>query len=147
MRRGALLYAEGSCWPNPGPGGWAVVAVCGTRYRELHGGKTTTTNCEMELMAIFKALCFATRRWKIDSFILVASSQYATECVSTWYRKWEHNGWMTVNGDHAVKHKELIQAITALVAEHHLTGQYRWVDRRNAGRRQRRAAQLAARHG
>jgi ribonuclease HI len=50
------LYADGACRGNPGPGGWAAVLVCGDRTKELTGGKTDTTNNEMEMMAVEQGL-------------------------------------------------------------------------------------------
>ena len=57
-----IIYTDGGCEGNPGPGGWGAVVRCGERVREISGGELATTNNRMELMAAISALASLTER-------------------------------------------------------------------------------------
>lgn len=90
------LYTDGSCWPNPGPGGWAWVELNG-RHGLSHYGtgfEPTTTNNRMELTALAGAIRQA---GELGGRIEIhTDSQYALGCLSQWARGWERKGWRDV---------------------------------------------------
>jgi len=57
-----VIYTDGGCKGNPGPGGWAYVMRFGSRYREAWGAEMHTTNNRMELTAVINALAFLKQR-------------------------------------------------------------------------------------
>lgn len=54
--RHAVVYTDGACKINPGPGGWAVVIDESGQKTEFHGSELSTTNNRMEMLAVLKAL-------------------------------------------------------------------------------------------
>ncbi len=51
-----VIYTDGACSGNPGPGGWGAVLIHGSTEKEVCGGEPDTTNNRMELMAAIQAL-------------------------------------------------------------------------------------------
>ena len=88
-----VIYTDGGCSGNPGPGGWAFV-VNGDRdiveYRS--GGEKETTNNKMELTAVINALKYAKSIGEIDVTILT-DSQYVKNGITEWIILWKRNGW------------------------------------------------------
>ena len=63
-----IIYTDGACKGNPGPGGWGVLMISGERRRELCGGETMTTNNRMELTAAIEALRALKRHCRVRLF-------------------------------------------------------------------------------
>ena len=87
-----VIYTDGACSGNPGPGGWGVVMRWQDRDKELHGGEPLTTNNRMELMAAIQALEALTRPSKVS---LHTDSKYLLDGITKWVEGWQRNGWKT----------------------------------------------------
>jgi len=88
-----IIYTDGSCIPNPGPGGWAFVALSGVNNKEYHvsGGEDKSTNNRMELTAVIEALEF--HDGTID-FLIHSDSMYVINCAKCkWVRKKNTDLW------------------------------------------------------
>ena len=89
------IYTDGSCLSNPGgPGGWAAILVhegTGTR-KEISGGRASTTNNRMEIMAVLESLKVLTRPCAVDIY---TDSQYVSNSITKgWLMSWQKNGWV-----------------------------------------------------
>src|SRR3954464_14595556 len=87
-----LIYTDGACKGNPGPGGWGAWLRSGGHERELFGGEAKTTNNRMELTAVIEAL--RALKWP-GEVALCTDSQYVRQGISEWIRTWKRNGWHT----------------------------------------------------
>lgn len=88
-----IIYTDGSCLGNPGPGGWAAILTLeGQDYRkELFGGFRRTTNNRMEIFAACQALAALKRPCEVD---LYTDSRYLRDALEKgWIFAWQKNGW------------------------------------------------------
>lgn len=103
------IYTDGSCHGNPGPGGWAVVVFHdSTILNEFGGSQQNTTNNQMELTALLKALQIS-KEYTQPVFIHT-DSNYCSQGITKWIINWKKNGWKTANGK-PVKNEALWKAI------------------------------------
>ncbi len=118
-----VIYTDGACKGNPGPGGWGVFLKSGTSEKELWGGEALTTNNRMELMAVIEALSALKRPCDV---LLFLDSEYVRKGITEWIHGWKAKGWKTA-AKQPVKNADLWQRLDALVAntEHRL--EWRWV--------------------
>ena len=116
-----MIYTDGACKGNPGPGGWGALLRSGTREKELFGGEPHTTNNRMELTAVIRALEALKRPVKGRVF---TDSQYVRQGVLEWMPNWKARGWKTADRK-PVKNQDLWQALDALVPVHEL--EWHWV--------------------
>ncbi len=98
-----IIYTDGSCLGNPGPGGWAFVATDGINTAERSGGEANTTNNRMELTAVIRALSAARRHSEVE---LHTDSQYVKNGMQSWIKNWKSNNWRTRDRK-PVKNKDL----------------------------------------
>jgi ribonuclease HI len=119
--REAVIYTDGACSGNPGPGGWGAVLRYGNHVKELHGGDPLTTNNRMELMAAIQALEALTRPSPVT---LYTDSRYVLDGITKWLTGWQRNGWRTA-GRQPVKNLDLWQRLVAAMAQHTVT--WEWV--------------------
>jgi len=90
---GALvIYTDGACSGNPGPGGWGVIMYHGKREKELFGGELETTNNRMEMMAAIKAL-EAIKPGFSGPVVLFTDSTYLLKGITEWIHGWKKRGW------------------------------------------------------
>ena len=90
-----VIYTDGGCSGNPGPGGWAFVVSENGDIREYRsGGDQSTTNNKMELTAVINALEYAKANGERDVVILT-DSQYVKNGITVWIHSWKKNGWRT----------------------------------------------------
>ena len=90
-----VIYTDGGCSGNPGPGGWAFVISENGEIREYKsGGDQSTTNNKMELTAVINALEYAKANGERDVVILT-DSQYVKNGITVWIHSWKKNGWRT----------------------------------------------------
>ena len=135
-----IVYADGGCDPNPGPGGWGVVIQDPAGTVELHGGERATTNNRMELTAAIRALEHFPEGAQIE---MRCDSQYVVKSVTEWMRGWKARGWRTATGP--VKNIDLMQRLDTLAAARDV--RWTWV-RGHAGEAgNERADRLAALSG
>ncbi len=88
-----LIYTDGACRGNPGPGGWAAVLESGLHYKEIYGGDLNTTNNRMELVATIEAL--KSIKTPDSRIKLYTDSVYVKNGVTQWIKNWKKNGWKT----------------------------------------------------
>lgn len=92
-----LVFTDGGCQGNPGPGGWAFVLLDGGRELAFSGGEKFTTNNKMELTAAIEALKMISQNddWKGRKVNVFSDSQYVKNGITSWIKKWKANGWKT----------------------------------------------------
>ena len=119
-----VIYTDGACKGNPGPGGWGVLlrAADGTE-KELFGGDLETTNNRMEMMAVIQALSSLKRACRVT---LHMDSQYVLKGITEWVAGWKAKGWKT-STKQPVKNVDLWQQLDALVQTAGHTIDWRWV--------------------
>ncbi len=110
-----VVYTDGGCHGNPGPGGWGCVVIADGDARELSGGEAQTTNNRMELTAAISALTaiYNTERFKDRLVMLYSDSQYVKNGITSWIHSWKKNGWKT-SQKKPVLNQELWQKLDAL---------------------------------
>ena len=134
-----VIYTDGACKGNPGPGGWGAVLQAGGHEKELWGGERLTTNNRMELTAVIEALGSLKRRCRID---LYTDSEYVRNGITTWIHGWKARGWLTADRK-PVKNVELWQRLEALAAGHEV--RWHWVRGHNGHPGNEHADRLANR--
>ena len=87
-----VIYTDGACSGNPGPGGWGVVMRWQGKEKELYGFEPVTTNNRMELMAAIQALEALQRPTTVS---LHTDSTYVLNGITKWIQGWQRNGWKT----------------------------------------------------
>ena len=113
-----ILYTDGACSGNPGPGGWGSILMMGENRKEISGGKKDTTNNVMELTAVIEALKLLKRPCKVD---LYSDSAYVVNAfLQNWILGWIKNGWKNSSKEE-VKNKELWQELFSLSKIHDVT--------------------------
>jgi ribonuclease HI len=116
-----VIYTDGACSGNPGPGGWGAVLRWNGTEKELHGGDPQTTNNRMELMAAIQALEALNRPAKVN---LHTDSKYVLDGITKWIRGWQRNGWLTASKK-PVKNEDLWRRLTEAMKGHDIT--WSWV--------------------
>jgi ribonuclease HI len=132
-----VIYADGACKGNPGPGGWGVVLRSGTHEKELFGGEPLTTNNRMELTAVIEALSTLKRPCAVTVY---TDSVYVKDGITKWIHGWKSRGWITADKK-PVKNVELWQRLDALNSAHAVT--WRWVKGHAGDEGNERADRLA----
>jgi ribonuclease HI len=110
-----IIYTDGACRGNPGPGGWGVLLRFGEHEKTLSGAELATTNNRMELTAAIKALAAVSEACHID---LYTDSQYVQKGISEWIKSWKKRGWIKADRQ-PVKNADLWQALDEQVTRHH----------------------------
>jgi ribonuclease HI len=121
MTPNVVIYTDGACRGNPGPGGWGAVLIFGDRERDLCGGELATTNNRMELTAAIEALNALNRPCKVE---LHTDSQYVRRGISEWLSIWKGRGWRTMTKG-AVKNEDLWRRLDEARLRHEVD--WRWV--------------------
>ena len=85
-----VLFTDGACSGNPGPGGWAFILRHRTTGKELHqaGGAPSTTNNRMELSAVSEGLKALSRPTRLR---VMTDSQYVAKGMTEWIAGWIRN--------------------------------------------------------
>ena len=87
-----IIYTDGACSGNPGPGGWGAILIYKNTYKEISGGKKETTNNEMELTAVVESLSLLKEKCNV---MLYSDSSYVVNAVNKkWLTNWKNNGWI-----------------------------------------------------
>ena len=134
-----VIYTDGACKGNPGPGGWGALLVYKGVEKELWGGDPSTTNNRMELMAAIAGLIALTRPCSVK---LVTDSQYVMKGIQEWLPNWKKRGWKTAAKE-PVKNADLWQKLDEEVNRHQVSWQ--WVRGHTGHPGNERADQLANR--
>lgn len=115
MEEKIIIYTDGACSGNPGPGGWGAILMYKGAKKEISGGKKDTTNNVMEITAVIEGL----KQLKKQSEVQVYSdSSYVVNTFKQgWIYNWMKKGWRTASGE-PVKNKELWQELYNLTQKH-----------------------------
>lgn len=113
-----IIYTDGACSGNPGPGGWGSILMYKGNKKEISGGKKDTTNNVMELTAVIEALKQLKFKCKVS---LYSDSAYVVNAFNQkWIYGWMKNGWKNASKE-PVKNKELWQELYELTKQHEVT--------------------------
>ncbi len=135
-----LIWTDGACSGNPGPGGWGAILEWNGHRKELKGGAADTTNNRMELTAAIEALSALKGPSAVE---MHTDSQYVKGGVTGWIRNWKRNGWKTADRK-PVKNVDLWQKLDERAAAHDV--RWHWV-RGHAGHAENERADELAREG
>ncbi|RUO38103.1 ribonuclease HI [Aliidiomarina shirensis] len=116
-----IIYTDGSCLGNPGPGGYGIVLQAGKHKKELARGYRLTTNNRMELLAAAVALESLTRPCAVE---LWTDSEYVRQGITSWLAGWKRNNWRT-SQKKPVKNVDLWKRLDAAQAPHQVA--WHWV--------------------
>jgi ribonuclease HI len=116
-----VMYTDGACRGNPGPGGWGVVLRYQGNLKTLNGFDPETTNNRMELAAVIEGLRALTRSCDIE---LHTDSKYVMQGINEWLSNWKRNGWKTA-ARKPVKNIDLWQQLDDEASRHEID--WNWV--------------------
>lgn len=139
MKDEIVIYTDGACKGNPGPGGWGAWLRAGPHEKELWGGEPLTTNNRMELTAVIQALSALKQASRVA---LHTDSEYVKNGITTWIHGWKARGWTTADRK-PVKNVDLWQQLDALARQHQVS--WHWVRGHAGDPGNERADQLANR--
>ena len=134
-----VIYTDGACRGNPGPGGWGALLSFNGREKELFGGEAETTNNRMELTAAIRGLAALKRACEVD---LYTDSEYLRLGITEWMANWKRRGWKTASRK-PVKNQDLWQALDTQAARHQI--RWHWVKGHSGHEGNERADELANR--
>lgn len=137
--RRVVIYTDGACSGNPGPGGWGVWLRYGEHEKEMYGSEKQTTNNRMELMAAIQAL----ESLKKPLPVLVhTDSSYVRNGITSWVANWKRRGWRTADKK-PVKNVDLWQRLDEVASRYDV--EWRWVRGHSGDEGNERADKLAQR--
>ncbi len=117
-----VLFTDGACSGNPGPGGWAFILRHTPSGSEVEdsGSEGQTTNNQMELQAVIEGLQRLKRRSRVH---VVSDSTYVLKGITEWIHNWKRNGWRRKSGDgfKSVKNADRWKKLDDLVGGHDVT--------------------------
>ena len=134
-----IIFTDGACRGNPGPGGWGALLMSGENRKEICGGELATTNNRMELMAAIQALEALNKPCKVE---LHTDSQYVRTGITEWLRGWKARGWKTADKK-PVKNDDLWRRLDAAASRHEIA--WAWVKGHAGDAMNERADELARR--
>ncbi len=137
MTNKVVMYTDGACRGNPGPGGWGVILSYRDQNKTLSGYDPQTTNNRMELTAAIEGLRALSRTCEIE---LNTDSKYVLQGISEWIESWKTNGWKTATKK-PVKNVDLWQLLDEQVKKHRIS--WHWVKGHTGIEGNEKADQLA----
>ncbi len=132
-----ILFTDGSCLGNPGPGGWAYLLRCGSLEMELAGTASHTTNNRMELQAVIAGLSALNEPCAVR---VVTDSKYVQRAMTRHLSKWRKRNWRTSRGV-PVSNRDLWEALLRESRRHRVT--WTWIRGHGASAEQNRCDALA----
>jgi ribonuclease HI len=121
MNNTVVIYTDGACRGNPGPGGWGLILSYKGYSKEMYGAENHTTNNRMELMAAIKALEALTKPCLVQ---LNSDSSYVLKGITDWMPNWKKRGWKTA-AKTEVKNEDLWRRLDKAIAIHKV--EWNWV--------------------
>ena len=115
MEEKVIIYTDGACSGNPGPGGWGTILMYKDIKKEISGGKKDTTNNIMEITAVIEGLKQLKKECEVQ--VYSDSSYVVNSFKQGWIYNWMKKGWRTASGE-PVKNKELWQELYNLTQKH-----------------------------
>lgn len=119
--KNVVIYTDGACKGNPGPGGWGAWITFGEHEKRLCGGEKESTNNRMELSGAIEGLKALTEPCKVT---LYTDSSYVQKGITQWLAGWKKKGWKTA-AKQPVKNKDLWQALDDECQRHEI--EWKWV--------------------
>jgi ribonuclease HI len=116
-----IIYTDGACSGNPGPGGWAAVLMYNGVEKEISGSEEMTTNNRMEMLAVIKALEIIKKSCTIEIY---TDSQYVSRGATEYLKNWKQNNWKGTKNKE-IKNLDLWTRLYILIAEHQIS--WHWV--------------------
>lgn len=110
-----ILYTDGACSGNPGPGGWGALLIWNGQEKELSGGEAHTTNNRMEMRAIIEGL--KVLKWSCHVKVHSDSALIINAFTKGWIQNWQKRGWKKSNKK-PVENKELWQEMLEAARRH-----------------------------
>ena len=132
-----VIYTDGACSGNPGPGGWGALLIYADHQKEIMEGAFETTNNRMELTAAIEALKALSEPCTVT---LHTDSTYVKDGITKWIDNWKNNGWRTA-AKKPVKNAYLWKDLDLAVKQH--TIEWKWVRGHNGDAGNERADELA----
>ncbi len=120
-RKNVVIYTDGACSGNPGPGGYGALLMYGGKEKELSGGEDNTTNNRMEMMAAIAALESLKESCHVD---LHTDSTYVRDGMMKWLADWKRRGWKTADKK-PVKNQDLWERLDVATQRHEV--KWHWV--------------------
>lgn len=112
-----IVYTDGACSGNPGPGGWGAILMFGSHHKEISGFEALTTNNRMELTAAVEALEALKEPCNV---VLHSDSAYLVNSFKQgWLTKWQLNGWKTSNKG-PVENQDIWKKLLELTGKHNV---------------------------
>ena len=112
-----IIYTDGACSGNPGPGGWGAILQYGANTREISGFERETTNQRMELTAAAEALSALKEPCLVD---LYSDSAYLINAFQqNWLGRWQQNGWLNAKKK-PVENQDLWLSLLDLTSRHQI---------------------------
>ena len=121
MNARVVIYTDGACRGNPGPGGWGVVLNYQGKRKTLRGYAAETTNNRMELTAVIEGLRALNRSCEVE---INTDSKYVMQGINEWIANWKRNGWKTA-ARKAVKNSDLWRQLDDELSSHKVD--WKWV--------------------
>ncbi len=135
-----MIFTDGACSGNPGPGGWGAILISGESRKEICGGEPGTTNNRMELMAAIQALEALKKPCRVE---LHTDSTYVQKGIHEWIHNWKRRGWKTADNK-PVKNEDLWRRLDEARQRHDV--KWHWV-KGHAGHELNERADELARQG
>lgn len=120
-----IIYTDGACSGNPGPGGWGALLIYNNTRKTISGGEAHTTNNRMELLAAIEAL--KTLKTPCHGK-LYTDSTYVQQGITSWLQKWKSNNWKN-SSKSVIKNLDLWQELDSEIAKHKI--EFHWVKAHN----------------
>ncbi|MEQ1543951.1 ribonuclease HI [Methyloglobulus sp.] len=137
MNDSVIIYTDGACRGNPGPGGWGAILSYKGNTKELYGGERETTNNRMELLAAINALEALTQPSAVQ---VNSDSKYVLQGITEWMDSWKKRGWKTASKS-PVKNEDLWRRLDAARTPHRI--EWKWVKGHSGDKGNDRADELA----
>jgi ribonuclease HI len=137
MNDTVIIYTDGACRGNPGPGGWGAILTYKGNTKEFYGGEQETTNNRMELLAVINALEALTKPCSVQ---INSDSKYVLQGITEWMDNWKKRGWKTASKS-PVKNEDLWRRLDVARLPHNV--KWVWVKGHSGDTGNERADQLA----
>lgn len=112
-----ILYTDGACSGNPGPGGWGALLIWNGNEKELSGGEPNTTNNRMEMKAIIEG--FRALKEKCHVKVHSDSALIINAFNQNWIKNWQKRGWRKSNKK-PVENQDLWKEMLKVMEAHHV---------------------------